>query len=1270
MNNVDLVQHLEEVISPYHIVKHNGEIIYSSTTSKIDNDLLYDHALRQDLMDYLFQLDEPMYLSNTSRYAGMLFSNGDYLLIGPIMWIKSNKTDFLDQIHQQRILAAAAVAGASGSAGETGTANASASASSKVSGAAASAPARGANQASLSGTSLGVLAGTPQQAALLREEYPYLTASQAAIASKFNPEAPHLIPELLQPQLSAAASGAGSSVKAAESMPEQAPILKIKASAIPAEPELPAELLAKRDASALNSQTIAKNPESATVFAELSSVLGARREPILPNGADTTSERSEGTAPVGHKAQAPAQMQNQAPAQAQAAAAVTGVAGASLYTASSDRNCKVRTVQGKNAEAHGNSALPDENAEQAALASRFPAIELTALSVEDYHLGLQVGLCLPWLEDLADSYGTHGVWDITPAEPNGGAAAQTYGYAPAYGAQGAPCSVQDAASAAATVTTNEPAQAMLGLGRANALLQELAPLTYNFALEPWLEHSKLEYKASLKKNELSAKSLKGWSMEGALRLVYDPINSVWHAGQWRLASAALTQGLANTSAPIKAKSATAKLADKTAAGGAGAVWLAAAVNFMPWCFVLPSADSQKPANEAAVSDLTGQTGASERTEANSKQAAPKLSLESLSKGQLSSLSKQDSSAKRARKLKGSGDKFTPNGGAARKELGVYRAVELVARFNVAALSELLVLAWHAQDLGPADQSAQDAAWCFTLDSEQMPAIESVMQGQGLEQTSPEAKAYTAAADGAYQVNYCVLRLGQWSRPAYQNPTGTVAAAAMEESKVQVSDSASARANAGISTGASSGPDSKLSEATGVWLDIRAFYLGAWALYAYETCVSYPLKLNRLLATLGGNQRLHSAVTAAAATAASAEAEGAGAVMGDGSRNGQSLAQQMADVRLGALSELALLREHSFLTKLDASEQDLAGLRHEVTFDLSYLEELILPLKSFTTWAQSAGNVEVQATAAPELESAKALSSDNKGYLDDAVIAEKIKYTNALLRTYFEVSRAVSEDNTPIDHVALQEFLANSVISSKRLPFYEVVLSDVPHNAYSYELNHLQAVTDGDPERALRALRSPMHGREGRMGFTPLRHARNSAIINATLDARAAIRGGVRVETAYTLADYMILMSELCQTEEEAFRLREECTYRFAELVQQCQGKKTRKYSMLVNKILEEIERSVFIRVTREDLVKCVGRNEDYVQRVFKEEVGESLMEHLRRVRVYRAKELIANSDVKISEIAELLQFSSTSHFARVFKKYIGVSPAEYKEKHYQMQMQY
>lgn len=290
---------------------------------------------------------------------------------------------------------------------------------------------------------------------------------------------------------------------------------------------------------------------------------------------------------------------------------------------------------------------------------------------------------------------------------------------------------------------------------------------------------------------------------------------------------------------------------------------------------------------------------------------------------------------------------------------------------------------------------------------------------------------------------------------------------------------------------------------------------------------------------------------------------------------------------------------------------------------------------------------------------------NYDNLNFNTLRDKITAINSLLNTYFYADRNFSNEHIQLDNTAVTEFINNiekqKLLHNENLDIYSVMPTDIPHNSYSYERKHLEAVTEGNPEKAIRALRSPMHGKEGKMGFTPLRHAKNSVIINATLDARAAIRGGVRVETAYTLADFFILAAELCKTENEAVALREECTYRFAMLVQSSKHKEVTKYCLIVNKVLEEIERSLFVKVTRDDLVKCVERNIDYVQRLFKQDLGHSIMEHLRMKRIDAAKEILSTSNVKISDLATLLHFSSTSHFARVFRQFTGVSPVEYKE---------
>ena len=49
-----------------------------------------------------------------------------------------------------------------------------------------------------------------------------------------------------------------------------------------------------------------------------------------------------------------------------------------------------------------------------------------------------------------------------------------------------------------------------------------------------------------------------------------------------------------------------------------------------------------------------------------------------------------------------------------------------------------------------------------------------------------------------------------------------------------------------------------------------------------------------------------------------------------------------------------------------------------------------------------------------------------------------------------------------------------------------------------------------------------------------------------------------------------------------------------------------------------------------------------------------------KIRVEEAKKLIVNSSLSISEISYKLGFNTPSYFTKIFKKYTGISPIEYK----------
>ena len=82
----------------------------------------------------------------------------------------------------------------------------------------------------------------------------------------------------------------------------------------------------------------------------------------------------------------------------------------------------------------------------------------------------------------------------------------------------------------------------------------------------------------------------------------------------------------------------------------------------------------------------------------------------------------------------------------------------------------------------------------------------------------------------------------------------------------------------------------------------------------------------------------------------------------------------------------------------------------------------------------------------------------------------------------------------------------------------------------------------------------------------------------------------------------------------------------------------------------------------DDIAKEAGISVNRLNDLFKKEQGETAGKFLTKVRMERARELLDEGSEKMTAIAEKTGYTSTSYFARVFRKYYGMSPQEYKIK--------
>ena len=85
-------------------------------------------------------------------------------------------------------------------------------------------------------------------------------------------------------------------------------------------------------------------------------------------------------------------------------------------------------------------------------------------------------------------------------------------------------------------------------------------------------------------------------------------------------------------------------------------------------------------------------------------------------------------------------------------------------------------------------------------------------------------------------------------------------------------------------------------------------------------------------------------------------------------------------------------------------------------------------------------------------------------------------------------------------------------------------------------------------------------------------------------------------------------------------------------------------------------------ITTTELAEFTGLSPDYMSRKFKQALGMSPAEYVRRFRIARAMEMLCTTDLPISEIAAETGFSDISLFSRVFKQAVGLPPAAYRRK--------
>ncbi|TBL71163.1 helix-turn-helix domain-containing protein [Paenibacillus thalictri] len=106
-----------------------------------------------------------------------------------------------------------------------------------------------------------------------------------------------------------------------------------------------------------------------------------------------------------------------------------------------------------------------------------------------------------------------------------------------------------------------------------------------------------------------------------------------------------------------------------------------------------------------------------------------------------------------------------------------------------------------------------------------------------------------------------------------------------------------------------------------------------------------------------------------------------------------------------------------------------------------------------------------------------------------------------------------------------------------------------------------------------------------------------------------------------------------------------------------------QYINIAQQMVELIHEKYDQDITLESCAEQFRFHPVYLSRVFKKEVGTTFIDYLMNYRMNMAKIWLKDSDMKITEIAERLNYTNSTGFIRTFRKSTGMTPGQYREAH-------
>lgn len=101
---------------------------------------------------------------------------------------------------------------------------------------------------------------------------------------------------------------------------------------------------------------------------------------------------------------------------------------------------------------------------------------------------------------------------------------------------------------------------------------------------------------------------------------------------------------------------------------------------------------------------------------------------------------------------------------------------------------------------------------------------------------------------------------------------------------------------------------------------------------------------------------------------------------------------------------------------------------------------------------------------------------------------------------------------------------------------------------------------------------------------------------------------------------------------------------------------------IVNQAVAYMEQNYNTKLTLQDVANHCFVSQWHLSKLLNRQMEKSFYDLLNSIRIEKAKALLKEPQLKIGDIVEMVGFSDSAHFARVFKKIVGLSANEYRNR--------